>query len=148
MNKVLALYLVLCVSAASAAETVLEFDSAQQQSRFHELIEELRCMVCQNQNLADSNAELAQDLRNRVYDMIRAGRTDEFIVGHLVERYGDFVLYRPPVKSTTLLLWLGPLIFLLLAGLTIWIYTRRTSRRPELVMSEDERRHVQDILDQ
>ncbi len=105
-------------------------------------------MVCQNQNIADSNAELAQDLRDRVYDMVRAGRSDEFIIGHLVERYGDFVLYRPPLKLATLLLWFGPLVFLIVAALTLWVYIRRSRYQSKSALSEDERLRARKILEQ
>ncbi len=93
--------------AALAADPVAE-------KRLQALSAELRCLVCQNQTIADSNAELAQDLRREVRAMIRDGKSDQQIIDFMVTRYGDFVLYRPPVKSTTWLLWFGP--FLLLAG--------------------------------
>jgi cytochrome c-type biogenesis protein CcmH len=80
--------------------------------------EELRCLVCQNQTIADSNAELAVDLRNQVREMLRAGKSEKEIKEFMVQRYGDFVLYRPPVKPTTLVLWIGPFV-LLLAGLAL-----------------------------
>ena len=92
----------------------LKFESSSQESRYKALIAELRCLVCQNQNLADSNAELAGDLRMLTYDMILSGSSDREIVQFMVSRYGDFVLYRPPFKPSTVLLWFAPLI--LLAG--------------------------------
>ena len=102
----LALWLLLAGMPAFAAVEVHEFDDPVQEARYKKLIAELRCLVCQNQNLADSNAELAQDLRNKTYEMVRAGQSDEDIIGYMVQRYGDFVLYRPPLKATTVLLWL------------------------------------------
>jgi cytochrome c-type biogenesis protein CcmH len=99
----------------SAPPEPLVFASQQQQERFDKLTQELRCLVCQNQNLADSDAPLAHDLRREVYEMLIAGRTNEQIKQFLVQRYGDFVLYRPPVQTNTYLLWLAPLI-LFLAG--------------------------------
>jgi cytochrome c-type biogenesis protein CcmH len=81
-----------------------------QQKRAVELEEQLRCLVCQNQTIADSNAELAQDLRRQVREQIAQGRSDAEIVDFMVQRYGDFVLYRPPLKAVTLLLWFGPLL--------------------------------------
>ncbi len=121
-------------AAPAAEDPVLE-------RRVMTLSAELRCLVCQNQSLADSNAPLAVDLRNQVREKMRAGMSDEQIVDFMVERYGDFVLFRPPFKLTTLLLWLGPLL-LLLAGLTMLF--RRLSRRrdapaPELTEAEHER---------
>ena len=91
-----------------------KFESTSQESRYRALIAELRCLVCQNQNLADSNAELARDLRLLTHNMILSGSSDADIVQFMVSRYGDFVLYRPPFKPSTALLWLAPL--LLLAG--------------------------------
>ena len=129
-----------------AAEAMLEFDSPQQEARYLNLIDELRCMVCQNQNLADSNAALAQDLRNRTYDMLLKGRTDEEIVSYMVERYGDFVLYRPPFKLTTLVLWLGPVVFLVIAAVTIVLHTRRLRHQPDLGLDPEERRQARRLL--
>ena len=112
--------LFLLVSAALTAPPVqavlepLKFQSSSQESRYKALIAELRCLVCQNQNLADSNAELARDLRLLTYNMILSGSSDSEIVQFMVSRYGDFVLYRPLFKPKTALLWLAPLI--LLAG--------------------------------
>jgi len=97
-------------SSASCAEVPEE----ALEKRLAALSAELRCLVCQNQSLADSHAELAIDLKNQVKDMMRAGKSDEEIKAYLTQRYGDFVLYRPPVKSSTWLLWIGP--FVLLAG--------------------------------
>lgn len=94
--------------------------------RMRTLSEQLRCLVCQNQTLADSNAELAVDLRNQVRDLIRSGRDDSSIKSYLVERYGDFVLYQPPVQSNTLLLWFGPFLLLLLGAL-VWRLVQRRS---------------------
>ncbi len=95
------------------------------EQRLMTLSAELRCLVCQNQSLADSHAELAVDLKNQVRDMMRAGRTDEEIKDYLTQRYGDFVLYRPPVKRSTWVLWAGPFV-LLVGGLVV---LRRTLRR-------------------
>ena len=106
---------------AHAAIDVYVFDDPVKDERFKALSEELRCLVCQNQNIADSNAELAQDLKREIYEMITTGLTDKEIVDFMVKRYGDFVLYRPPVKSTTAFLWAGPFIIGLL-GLAFLIY--------------------------
>ena len=97
----------------------LLFANPQQQERFNKLTEELRCLVCQNQNLADSDAPLAHDLRREVHEMVLAGRTNEQIKEFLVTRYGDFVLYRPPVQKNTYLLWLAPLVLLLIGALIL-----------------------------
>ena len=108
----------------------LVFDSLEQQQRFNEMTEELRCLVCQNQNLADSDAPLAHDLRDEIYKMMKAGHSNDQIKQFLIERYGDFVLYRPPVQGNTLVLWLGPAL-LLLGGLAVVIFSVR--KRAQLI---------------
>jgi len=100
--------------------------TAAQEERYRSMIHELRCLVCQNQNIADSNAPLAADLRNQVRRQLASGKSESEIRGYLTDRYGDFVLYRPPFKFRTLLLWAGPAL-LLLAGLAAALrYSRRT----------------------
>ena len=90
---------------------------------------ELRCLVCQNQTIADSHADLAQDLKRQIREQIRAGRSDAEIVDYMVARYGDFILYRPPFKATTALLWMGPFALLAGAFLLLWGYLRTRSAR-------------------
>ena len=109
-------WLMLCLlllCGLSGAEEPLVFDSPAQEARFKALTEETRCLVCQNQSIADSNVPLAQDLRREVFLMLQAGQDDATIKNFLVERYGDFVLYRPPVRGNTLLLWLAPLLLMI-----------------------------------
>lgn len=108
--------------AATAADPVAE-------KRLQKLSEELRCLVCQNQTIADSNAELAQDLRREVRSMIKEGKSDKEIVDFMVVRYGDFVLYRPPVKGITLLLWGGPIALMLFGLFALLRYLRRRTTR-------------------
>lgn len=108
--------------AAVAADPVAE-------KRLQGLSEELRCLVCQNQTIADSNAELAQDLRREIRGMIASGKSDKEIIDFMVVRYGDFVLYRPPVKGITLLLWGGPIFLMLLGLFILQRYLRRRARR-------------------
>lgn len=107
------------------ASSPLVFEDAGQEQRFQTLTEELRCLVCQNQNLADSDAPLAQDLRQEIHDMLIAGRNDEEIRTFLVDRYGDFVLYRPALKGNTLMLWLAPALLLLIGGMVVFWSVRR-----------------------
>ncbi len=102
-----------------------QFDNASQEALYIQLTKELRCLVCQNQNLADSNADLAKDLREKAYEMVKAGKTHDQITEYMIARYGDFVLYRPPVKNSTYLLWLGPFVFLLLALLALFFFIRK-----------------------
>jgi cytochrome c-type biogenesis protein CcmH len=115
---------------------VLEFDSPEHEARYNKLIAELRCLVCQNQNLADSNAELAVDLRRKTYEMVSKDKTEKEIASFMVQRYGDFVLYRPPLNSNTLLLWTGPFIILLI-GVSLLIRTIRRRRAEQGVNVDD-----------
>lgn len=97
------------VAQAIADPTVtFVFNSAEEEALFYKLSNELRCLVCQNQSIADSNAGLAKDLRTEMYEMLQAGKSEDEIVEFMVLRYGDYVLYRPPFKPVTLLLWFGP----------------------------------------
>ncbi len=116
----LLLCLIFIATSALAAIEAYEFDSPEMEANFIKLTKELRCLVCQNQSLADSNAELAKDLRRQTYEMLTQGKTPDQVVQYMVDRYGDFVLYRPRLKTSTLLLWLGPFVLLLLVlGLVI-----------------------------
>lgn len=99
------------------------------EKRLIALTEQLRCLVCQNQNIADSHAELAMDLKREVRNMITAGKSDKEIMDFMVTRYGDFVLYNPPFKATTLLLWGGPLLLMLIGMATLISYMRRRNQR-------------------
>ena len=127
--------LLLAFSSHAKVE-VLQFESREHEERYNNLIAELRCLVCQNQNLADSNAELAVDLRRKTYEMVSKDKTEKEIANYMVQRYGDFVLYRPPLNSSTLLLWVGPFI-ILLVGVTLLIRTIRR-RRAELGVNVDD----------
>ncbi len=111
-----------CTSGAQASIESYPFETVQQEQDYKILIDELRCMVCQNQNLADSNAELAQDLRKQIHSMlVDKAYSKEQVIDYMVNRYGDFVLYKPPVKSHTYLLWAGPFLFLLIG---FWVALR------------------------
>ncbi len=125
--------LLMPASSAHSAETVLKFDSDEQAALYLRLTEEFRCLKCQNQNLADSNADLAQDLRNEIYDAVINGQSRDEIADYLVARYGDFVLYRPPVKRVTYLLWFGPFVLLLFAIIGGW---RLISSKPTITAPE------------
>lgn len=110
-----------------AAEAQRVSDDPVLEAKVQSLAEVLRCLVCQNQNLADSHADLAIDLKNQVRDMLRQGKTEKQVIDYMVERYGDFVLYSPPLKTTTWLLWAGPFMLLFggLAGLFMMLKRRR-----------------------
>lgn len=123
-------------SSGLAVIETYEFSDPAQESRYQDMIAQLRCLVCQNQNLADSNAELARDLRARTYEMINAGASDEDIVDFMIARYGDFVLYKPPLRLRTTLLWGGPFALLLIA-LIVFFFTVRRSRVPKDIEGVD-----------
>ena len=116
------------VLASAANEAAMAADPVAEK-RLQGLSEELRCLVCQNQTIADSNAELAQDLRREIRGMIKDGKTDKEIVDFMVVRYGDFVLYRPPFKAITLLLWGGPIALMLFGVFALVAYLRRRATR-------------------
>jgi cytochrome c-type biogenesis protein CcmH len=120
--------------AAFAGEAKPAAEDPALEARVNALANELRCLVCQNQTLADSNAPLAVDLRNQIRERMQQGASEGDIIGFMVERYGDFVLYRPPFKSTTLLLWAGPML-LMIAGLGA-LYHRLARRRREVAKPE------------
>lgn len=146
MKSLLFLLAVLISIPLQAGVEVHKFDNPALEKRYSVLINELRCLVCQNQNLADSNAELAQDLRKQVIEMLDSGKTDTEIVDFMVNRYGDFVLYRPPLKTSTLLLWLGPFVLLLLAIVVLVRFIRTRASQTPVSLSDEERRKVQDLL--
>lgn len=130
------------VAAAEAVPTEMDPVKA---ARAVKLAEKLRCLVCQNQSIADSNAELANDLRGQIREQIAAGKSDDDIVKYMVDRYGDFVLYQPPFRATTVLLWVGPA--LLLAGGVV-LLIRNLRRRPsaEVALTDEDRRRAERLL--
>lgn len=136
------------ISSVNAGVEVKQFENPQQEQRYKRLVNELRCLVCQNQNLADSNAPLAVDLRNKVYAMINDGKSDKEIMEFMVARYGDFVLYRTPLKISTLLLWAGPFIIFIIALVILLrlIAQRRKLQVTELSQADKEK--VSKLLDE
>ena len=149
--KILLLLLIVvalwsCFGLALAREAQPNEDP-QLEQRMKSLTEQLRCLVCQNETLADSHADLAEDLRKQIREQMKAGKTDKEIIAYLTDRYGDFVLYKPPVKATTYLLWFGPFVFL--GGGTVLLY-RYLSRRRKMIeekpLSAEERRQAAEIL--
>jgi cytochrome c-type biogenesis protein CcmH len=140
------LLMVLLRPALAADPAVFRFEDAGSEARFQALTQELRCLVCQNQSLADSHAELAGDLRREVHEMIKDGKEDREIVDFLVRRYGDFVLYRPPLDPRTAALWLGPIGLLVLAGLVGYIAVRRRGATPPPEVAAEERTRILALL--
>jgi cytochrome c-type biogenesis protein CcmH len=141
----LIILLVPCLAGAEEARPLT--DNPQAEARLKHLAVELRCLVCQNQTLADSNAPLAEDLRREVREMIAKDMSDKDIIEFLVTRYGDFILYRPPLKATTTLLWLGPFV-LLIAGVAALVLAlrRRQKKLADVSLSEEEHNRVARLL--
>lgn len=145
--SLLAASLLLSKSAAFAGVEVREFDSDKNRQRYHQMIDELRCLVCQNQNLADSNAQLAVELRTIIYDMIKSGKSDQEIVDYMVARYGEFVLYNPPLDRATFMLWFGPILLLLLVlFLLIKTILARQDATP-IELTDEQRARSRELLD-
>lgn len=118
----------LALAAPLAAIEPLEYDSPEQELRYQQLLRELRCLQCQNQSLADSDANVASGLRQLIHKQMRSGKSDEEIKAFLVERYGEFVLYRPRVESGTWLLWFGPFAILAAGGIALTLHLRKRRR--------------------
>jgi len=116
------------------------------EARALKLGHELRCLVCQNQSIAESNAELAHDLMNQVREQLAAGKSEEEVRAYLVARYGDFVLYQPPLKASTVALWAGPFVLALAGVLALWRVLRRRSREEMPALSAEEAAHAQALL--
>jgi len=129
----------LCLSASVLGDEALD-------RRVTSLAHELRCLVCQNQTIADSNAPLAVDLRNQIREQMAAGKSERDVIDFMVQRYGDFVLYRPPLKATTILLWAGPFAFLLL-GFFFLIRFLRHRQVPAPQLSDAERAQAAKLLE-
>ena len=126
------------LAAALSNPEPLHYRNAAEETRFHALTSELRCVQCQNQSIADSNAQIAQDLRREILQLMQQGQSDAQIRQFLVDRYGEFVLYRPRLEQRTWLLWFGPLALLLLGGLMVLRITRRHRRGEVIVVDEEQ----------
>ena len=134
----LGLTLLMTMSVAHAVNLqTYTFESAEKEALFRELISEIRCPKCQNQTIADSDAPLAKDLRDRTYLMVQEGATKQEVVDYMVARYGDFAYYRPPVRTSTIVLWLGPLL-VILAGAGVILWRVRSRSNTDVGLSTDE----------
>lgn len=136
-------FLALCMAMPVAAQKAtdpapLQFENTVEEKRFHMLVAELRCVMCQNQSLADSDAQIAVDLRREVLSLMREGRSDTEIRDHLVARYGEFVLYRPRLHGATWLLWFGPLLFVLAGVVALAAVLRRSHAKTAAVPAPGE----------
>lgn len=147
--RALAVGLFAFITVSAQAVELREFESPEQRARFVELSHELRCLVCQNQSLADSDAELAQDLRQQVHEMLDKGQSNDEIIDFMVARYGNFVRYKPPFSGATLALWVGPFV---LGILGLWLLISQLRRRALTAaaagaeLSEAERQQLASLL--
>ncbi len=132
------LALLTCAATVGAAEARPEADDPALEARMVRITSELRCLVCQNQTIADSNAGLAVDLRRETRELLRQGKSDGEVVAYMTARYGDFVLYRPPFKATTALLWFGPAAMLLVGAGVLVVVLRRRSRMAAAAFEPDD----------
>lgn len=151
MRKFLLLFWIVLIMPGQimAAIDVYEFPTEDERRRYQKFLEELRCPKCKNNNLAGTNSEIADDLRRELHKMVLEGKSDDEIIDFMVSRYGDFVLYRPPVQSNTLALWAGPVIFLLIGlGAIAWVVVRRRGLSgAETALTEEEQRQLAAILE-
>jgi cytochrome c-type biogenesis protein CcmH len=151
LNKFLLLFALLSLflpySWAKEAAPVAEDPEIER--RMIALSEDLRCLVCQNESLAGSRADFANDLRREIREQMKANKSDKEIVDFLVARYGDFVLYRPPMKPTTLFLWFGPFLFLIIGAIILVVYLKRRRKQiEEPVLSEQQRKQAEALLEE
>jgi len=153
MKRLLVLLLLLFVATLGwAKEAAPMAEDVAVEKRMVAISDELRCLVCQNESLSGSHAELAQDLRREIREMIKAGKSDQQIMDFMVDRYGDFVRYRPPMKATTYLLWFGPFLLLAAAVVALILYLRRRSarldRNPQPALTAEEQQRAEALLQQ
>ncbi|WP_022942007.1 cytochrome c-type biogenesis protein [Psychromonas hadalis] len=151
MKKVtLSLLLLLCTffsPAVFSAIDTFEFDTIEQEQVFHDLTKVLRCPKCQNQSISDSNAELAKDLRNKTYELVKQGKTKDEVVDYMVARFGNFVRYDPPITPATIFLWLGPLLFILFGFLVLFKQAKNKSKTED-ELDDNEEKRLKKILKQ
>lgn len=153
MKHLLFIFLLMMSCAGYAVDTY-QLSDPKQQEAYETLTKELRCLVCQNQTIADSNAELAGDLRRQVYEMLQQGKSREEIVQFMTDRYGDFVLYKPAFKGKTSVLWIAPVVFLLMGLITVFFVIRRKkavanlpSQTGELEMDDEKQKKIRSLLE-
>ncbi|HYX30125.1 MAG TPA: cytochrome c-type biogenesis protein [Pyrinomonadaceae bacterium] len=147
IRTAVALIAILLIGATVFAKDAQPNEDPQIAQRMKTLTEQLRCLVCQNETLADSRADLAEDLRKQIREQIKAGKSDQEIIAYLTDRYGDFVLYKPPVKKTTYLLWFGPFLFLFVGtGVLFLFLKRRREMIEEHPLTIEERKRAEEML--
>ena len=138
-------FLLILGGSVWATEDKYQFDTEAQTNLFFELSKELRCPKCQNQNLADSDAMIAADLKRKVHDLVKQGQTKEQVISYMKQRYGDFVYYQPPVNPMTIWLWLLPVLFIL-SGL-LWLLLNRKNNKTEVTLDSAQQKRVDELLE-
>lgn len=144
MKCVAYLLLIICAFASQAVEDNYGFDDPQQRAVFLQLTEELRCPMCQNQNIADSDAMIAHDMRRKVYSLLKQGKSEQDIISYMKDRYGDFVYYKPPVTVATVWLWALPVIFILV----VLFFVMRKPRQAPAADTEEKLKRAEAMLEQ
>ncbi|MFA6163110.1 MAG: cytochrome c-type biogenesis protein [Methylobacter sp.] len=147
MKHLFIVSLLILSGLACAGVEYREFTNPEQQEAYENLTSELRCLVCQNQTIADSNAELAADLRRQVYEMLQQGKSKQDIAQFMTDRYGDFVLYNPPFKLKTGLLWIGPVVFLFIGLIAVFLFTRRKKTVATVEISAEKQQKIRSLLE-
>jgi len=138
--------LTISFSVSANSIEVYTFDNKEQEKVYHSLIQDLRCLVCQNQNIAESNAELAKDMRRKTYEMVKQDKSEKEISAFMVTRYGDFVLYRPPFEPMTWLLWFGPLIIFMIGILFVVRFMKSQKHDAQVdSLSEEELERIKNL---
>lgn len=145
--KHLFIVLMLTVSSTVFAVDIYQLSNPEQQKIYESLTSQLRCLVCQNQTIADSNAELAGDLRRQVFEMLKQGKSRDEIVQFMTDRYGDFVLYNPPLKAKTGLLWIGPIVFLVVGLAMIFWVIRRKKQAKVVGLDREKQQKIRHLLE-
>ena len=147
-TKLIFSLLLCCFFSTTVAEDILTFSKPEYKQRYEQLLEELRCLVCQNQNLADSNAGLATDLKEEVYSMVETGKDNTEIKHFLTLRYGDFILYKPPFNWRTVFLWIGPFILLLATFIFLFIHIkqRQSNIKQDANLNNNEKAELDALL--
>lgn len=138
------LFILVCTSAWATADKY-QFDNQAQSDLFFELSKELRCPKCQNQNLADSDAMIAADLKRKVHDLVKQGQSKEQVIAYMKKRYGDFVYYQPPVNPMTIWLWLLPVLFIFSGGL--WLIFNRKQSNTQVKLDAEQQKQVEELLE-
>jgi len=137
----------LVISTQVFAVDTHQLADPEQQKSYENIISELRCLVCQNQTIADSNAELADDLRRQVFEMLQQGKSKDEIIQFMTDRYGDFVLYNPPFKPKTGLLWIGPIAFLVIGLVTVFLIIRRKKQTGNTIIDKEKQEKMRHLLE-